>query len=69
MPYVICYEIIRQFDGKKPMFGIVALSAMNHGQLLYACGLVDSLIVSYAVDVYPRPNVSAVFWASVGSVS
>jgi acyl CoA:acetate/3-ketoacid CoA transferase alpha subunit/acyl CoA:acetate/3-ketoacid CoA transferase beta subunit len=61
IPYGIGYEIIRQFSDKKPMFKIVALGATNLAQLLCASGLVDSLIVSYAGDVYPRPNVSAVF--------
>nr|MDO8099597.1 CoA-transferase [Candidatus Njordarchaeota archaeon] len=61
IPYGVGYEIIRQFAGKKPMFRIVALGATSLAQLLCASGLVDSLIVSYAGDVYPRPNVSTVF--------
>jgi acyl CoA:acetate/3-ketoacid CoA transferase alpha subunit/acyl CoA:acetate/3-ketoacid CoA transferase beta subunit len=61
IPYGIGYEIIRQFSDKKPMFKVVALGATNLAQLLCGSGLVDSLIVSYAGDVYPRPSVSTVF--------
>jgi acyl CoA:acetate/3-ketoacid CoA transferase alpha subunit/acyl CoA:acetate/3-ketoacid CoA transferase beta subunit len=64
IPYGIGYEIIRQFFGKSPKFVIVSLGATNLAQLLCATELVDSLVVTYAGDVYPRPNVSAVFnWA------
>jgi acyl CoA:acetate/3-ketoacid CoA transferase alpha subunit/acyl CoA:acetate/3-ketoacid CoA transferase beta subunit len=61
LPFGIGYEMIRQFAGRKPMFKIVALGATNLGQLLCAADLVDTFTVSYAGDVYPRPNVSAVF--------
>ncbi|WXG43645.1 MAG: CoA-transferase [Promethearchaeati archaeon SRVP18_Atabeyarchaeia-1] len=61
IPYGIGYEIIRQFVGKNPQFRIVALGATNLVQLLCATDLVGSLVVSYAGDIYPRPNVSAVF--------
>jgi acyl CoA:acetate/3-ketoacid CoA transferase beta subunit/acyl CoA:acetate/3-ketoacid CoA transferase alpha subunit len=58
------YEILRQFAGKKPGFKVVSLGATNLVQLLCATDLIDSLIVSYAGDVYPRPNVSACFQRS-----
>ena len=61
IPYGIGYEMIRQFLGKSPRFVIVSLGATNLAQLLCAAELVDSLVVTYAGDVYPRPNVSAVF--------
>jgi acyl CoA:acetate/3-ketoacid CoA transferase alpha subunit/acyl CoA:acetate/3-ketoacid CoA transferase beta subunit len=61
LPYGMGYEVLRRFTGKKPRFTIIALGATNLVQLLCANDLVDRLIVSYAGDVYPRPNVSAVF--------
>jgi acyl CoA:acetate/3-ketoacid CoA transferase alpha subunit/acyl CoA:acetate/3-ketoacid CoA transferase beta subunit len=61
IPYGMGYEIVRQFAGKKPRFTIIALGATSLVQLLCATDLVERLIVSYAGDVYPRPNVSAVF--------
>jgi acyl CoA:acetate/3-ketoacid CoA transferase alpha subunit/acyl CoA:acetate/3-ketoacid CoA transferase beta subunit len=61
IPYGIGYEIMRHFSDRKPLFRIVALGATNLAQLLCATDLVESLVVSYAGDVYPRPNVSAVF--------
>jgi acyl CoA:acetate/3-ketoacid CoA transferase alpha subunit len=61
IPYGIGYEIIRQFFGKTPKFRIISLGATNLAQLLCAADLVSSLTVSYAGDVYPRPNVSTVF--------
>lgn len=61
IPYAMGYEIIRQFHGRTPKFRIVSLGATNLAQLLCAADLVDSLVVSYAGDVYPRPNVSTVF--------
>lgn len=61
VPYGIGYEIIRHFIGRMPKFRIIALGATNLVQLLCATDLVESLVVSYAGDIYPRPNVSAVF--------
>jgi acyl CoA:acetate/3-ketoacid CoA transferase alpha subunit/acyl CoA:acetate/3-ketoacid CoA transferase beta subunit len=61
IPYGIGYEIIRQFSDKSPQFRMVTLGATNLAQLLCAADLVESLVVSYAGDIYPRPNVSAVF--------
>jgi acyl CoA:acetate/3-ketoacid CoA transferase alpha subunit/acyl CoA:acetate/3-ketoacid CoA transferase beta subunit len=61
VPYGIGYEIIRQFSGKAPKFRIITLGATNLVQLMCESGLVESLVSSYAGDIYPRPNVSAVF--------
>jgi acyl CoA:acetate/3-ketoacid CoA transferase alpha subunit/acyl CoA:acetate/3-ketoacid CoA transferase beta subunit len=61
IPYGIGYEIIRQFAGKAPQFKIVTLGATNLVQLMCESELVKSLVVSYAGDIYPRPNVSIVF--------
>ena len=61
IPYGVGYEIIRQFSREEPQFRIVTLGATSLVQLMCESDLVESLVVSYAGDIYPRPNVSAAF--------
>ncbi|PIU60964.1 MAG: hypothetical protein COS84_11705 [Armatimonadetes bacterium CG07_land_8_20_14_0_80_40_9] len=61
VPYALCYEIIRQFWGKRPEFTFLTLGAINHLMIMIHGSLVKKIIATYYGLIYPTPGPDAVF--------
>ena len=61
IPYGLCNELLRSFDGTDPQFTLSTMGASSNVACLIHRHLVKKLITSYAGDIYPAPGPNRIF--------
>ena len=66
-PNALLMELVRQYEGSRPGFTLIAPSIVNTQTALIAAGLVSKLICSFAGETYPSASPNKIIRSAVAS--